>query len=357
MAHANRKRLRAALTIVVVALAATPLASAREKIDVITLINGDRITGEIKQLNMGKLEVKTDAMDTVELEWPYVKRVDSTQLFEVEHADGTKYYGIITPADEQGRFVVIGPEGMVAALDHDRIVRIGALEETWWDRWKGFVDLGFTYLSANNEIQFSLDAQATYRAKKFNLRNTLTSTMSDREVSDPEQSAKNSWSTWTTRYEHFLKKRYFWTGFVGGEHNQEQQLDLRLTAGGGVGRYLIQTNRTVLSMNVGLAGNRERYIGEDEFGQWTAEGILTTSYDYFFFGTRKTSVSASLNLLPSLTTSGRYRINFNSSLRRKFAWDLTVALSLTTTYDSKPPTGGDAQKSDNRVITSVGWTF
>ena len=38
-----------------------------QKTDVVTLENGDEITGEIKQLDRGKLEYGTDDMGTVEI--------------------------------------------------------------------------------------------------------------------------------------------------------------------------------------------------------------------------------------------------------------------------------------------------
>ena len=41
---------------------------AREKTDVVILKNGDRITGEIKKLDRGKLKLKTDDMSTVYIE-------------------------------------------------------------------------------------------------------------------------------------------------------------------------------------------------------------------------------------------------------------------------------------------------
>ena len=46
----------------------TTLLEARDKTDVVRLKNGDRITGEIKELERGKLTVKTDSMGTLSIE-------------------------------------------------------------------------------------------------------------------------------------------------------------------------------------------------------------------------------------------------------------------------------------------------
>ena len=48
-------------------LLAMPAVAA--KTDVIVLINGDHITGEVKDLSYGQLKFKTDHMGTIYIEW------------------------------------------------------------------------------------------------------------------------------------------------------------------------------------------------------------------------------------------------------------------------------------------------
>ena len=49
--------------------AACKAPPSRQKSDTIHLANGDRITGEIKKLEQGKLRLKTSALDTVYVQW------------------------------------------------------------------------------------------------------------------------------------------------------------------------------------------------------------------------------------------------------------------------------------------------
>ena len=44
-------------------------AGAQPKTDVVRLANGDHITGEVKSLNRGQLEYKTDDAGTIYFEW------------------------------------------------------------------------------------------------------------------------------------------------------------------------------------------------------------------------------------------------------------------------------------------------
>ena len=71
----TRSHRLAALLAAVAALILSTDATARSKSDVIHLVNGDRITGEIIELKFGELTLKTDSLGTVEIEWPDVARI------------------------------------------------------------------------------------------------------------------------------------------------------------------------------------------------------------------------------------------------------------------------------------------
>jgi hypothetical protein len=63
-------------------------AFAREKSDVVWLVNGDRITGEIKRLEHGVLRLGTDSLGTVNIEWDDIKTIESDHEFQFERTAG-----------------------------------------------------------------------------------------------------------------------------------------------------------------------------------------------------------------------------------------------------------------------------
>ena len=337
------------LAFILIAAFAPTLLSAREKVDVITLEGGDRVTGEIKRLDFGKLAVSTDHMGTVEIQWVGVESIDSPQLFEVEDQSGAKYYGVLTVADEDGWFAVIGDHGF-ESMPLDRVVRIAQIEESRWKRWRGYVDLGYSFTSANSATDASFQSEASYRSERFVWRTTASSTVSDRQ-----DAPTHVFGSLSTGYERFFRGRWFWVANVGATRNTELDLERRVSAGGGFGRYLVQSSRSQLKAAIGLAGNRETYVDGNE-GKWTAEGILSASYDLFLFEGRETSFSFSAAVFPSLNTGGRYRMEVSSALRRKLIRDFTLAISVDNSYDSKPPSE-TAEKNDLRLRTTLGWSF
>src|SRR5271167_4560769 len=74
-------------------LLAAASAWGRDKTDIVMLDNGDRLTGEIIQLEHGQLELKTDALGTVYIEWPRVSGLSSPVVFMVENLGGHDEFG------------------------------------------------------------------------------------------------------------------------------------------------------------------------------------------------------------------------------------------------------------------------
>ena len=56
------------------------------------LVNGDRITGEIKSLEYNQLKLSTYHMGTIYIEWDKIASLQSDQYLLLERTDGTRYY-------------------------------------------------------------------------------------------------------------------------------------------------------------------------------------------------------------------------------------------------------------------------
>jgi hypothetical protein len=324
-------------------------ADARPKVDKLTLDNGDRVTCEIKELRRGILSIKTSyTKGIISIEWDHVSEITSTQLFEIELEQGEKYWGAIAAAAETANILVMS--GLTTeALDLHEVVRISQLDENFWDRLDGSVDLGGTVKKANEERTYNLAATVKYRAREYRIESSLNSFLSDR--SDTQATQRSEFNVGFYRK---LRKKWFWTAATRLENNQELNLDLRSTLLAGCGRFIIQSNRTLLSWTAGLAGNREWYVGAD-VPQDNLEATLSLNYQFFVFGTRETDISIGLNVLPNITSWGRVRSNLNASFKHELVSDLYFRVGLLADYDSDPPTDGEG--TDWNLTTSLGYSF
>jgi len=325
------------------------LSEARPKIDAVTLDNGDRITCEIKELNRGILTIKTEYIKgTVSVEWVRVSEIASKQLFEVELTSGEKFFGAIAAASEASRIVVMsGIE--TNALDLDRVVRIAPIDEKFWDRLRGSVDLGVTGKKANQERTYNLAASTKYRTRKYTVSTSLNSFLSDR--SDTLATRRNDLNL---TYSRLFTDKWFWSTYAKIENNEELDLDLRGTLAAGGGRYVVQSNRTLLSWTAGLAGNREWYAAAEE-PKNNIEAALSVDYQLFVFGSRDTDITVRFSVLPNITSWGRIRSNVDAKLKHEFLSDLYFSVGVLADYDSEPPTEG--QQTDWNLTTSLGYSF
>jgi hypothetical protein len=324
-------------------------AAARDKTDVITLKNGDRVTGEIKSLQYGQLELSTDDMGTINIEWEAIASIDSNYVFDVEEIGGERYSGMLGTQPD-GTVTIALPGGTGKMIDHERVTRIDQLESSFWSRINGSFTAGYSYSKSSDVTVVSGGFDATYRSEDFaaSLNVDVNSTTS------PEQGQQDR-DKIAVGYQWDRENSNYLLGFSSLERNEELGIEARLQLGGGFGRYVRQTSHSELTAFAGATYTQEWVTGT-EHGQESAEGVLGGSWRIYRLNTPKTSLTSQLLFYPSITESGRYRGTADVSLRKEIIKDFFLELSFYYDYDSQPP--GDATaKDDYSITTSLGYTF
>jgi putative salt-induced outer membrane protein YdiY len=337
-------------TLALAALLLPALTIAREKVDVIFLKNGDRVTGEIISLEYGELSVKTDSIGTVSIEWPDVTSVQSAQSFILEDLAGDRYYGSLS-TDQASKLLSIQQEGSEPRqLELLQVTRISPGESTFLSRLQGSFSVGFDYAKSSDITTMSGAFDLSYRAPTF----AWALSADTNSTKDPVQGTLDRDNISYT-YQWLRPHKRFWTGLASLERNEETGIEARFTLGGGIGQYFIQTPRSELSGLVGLAFTQEWATGEAD-SQNSMEGLIGGAWRIFKFSTPKVSLNTTALIYPSITESGRYRTSVNLSLRREIISDFYLDLSLYQSYDSDPP-DVTAEKDDYGITTSLGYSF
>jgi putative salt-induced outer membrane protein YdiY len=320
------------------------------KTDVIHLRKGDHLTGEIKNVQRGRLQLSTDSMGTVYVEWKDIKRVTSPQLYVIELEDGTRLDGVFAATDQDNR-LLLSHEGEERFVDMQSVVFVDPLklDANLLKRWDGSVSAGFDATKANSDTSLSASFSARRRAEDFQIG--LDGSVFSRSQSGTEDSLR---ATLGGVYRGLLERRWFWAALGSVERNDELGIDLRSLTGAGYGRFLRQSGRSLWSATGGLALVNEQRAGDEDVEN-NVEALLQTQFEYFTYDTPKTSLLTSLTIFPSVTDSGRIRGNLEFALRRELIADLFVELSYYQSYDSRPPEAGE--KSDYGIVTSLGYTF
>src|SRR5262249_22191196 len=219
----------------------------------------------------------------------------------------------------------------------------------FWSRWEGSLDLGFNYTQSSSLVQFNLNFDATYRKRNDQLVTTLSSFLSRQ---DGETSADRA--LYSLRYDRFLSPRWVAEAGFGLDRNIQLGLKLRESFGLAAGRFLVQENQKWLNVFVGALGNHEQPVaGEAKFN---VEATVGARYSYFMYDFPKVAISASVQVFPTLTESGRVRLEAAASAKREIVSDFYLSLSIYDSFDSKDPTTLQS-KNDWGPTLSIGWQF
>ncbi len=316
-----------------------------DKTDVVRLRNGDRLTGEIKRLERGKLRFKTDDLDTVEIEWPEIVSLSSEERFEVELDDGGKYFGSIRSAPEAGSIEVED-----ATLQMATVVLITPIEGSFWARVDGSLNVGFSFAKANNVTQWTLGAEGSYRAENYLSRVTLSSVFTDQ--TGVPSTTRNSLGVQVHRS---LGRRWFVGWLAQAQQNDELGLQLRGLLGSVVGRRIVQTNRNIVTVLAGAAFNQERFENASDLLR-SAEAIGGARYEVFTFDDPEIDVTTNVTVAPSLSQQGRLRLEVDSRARIELISDLFWSIDFLESFDNDPPLS-ELPSNDFSVFTSLGWSF
>jgi Protein of unknown function, DUF481 len=138
------------------------------------------------------------------------------------------------------------------------------------------------------------------------------------------------------------------------QRDQELDLDYRGSVGGGVGRWLLHSNRRALSALGGVLLVRERYEGESAENE--VEGLLMVQYAGYQYVGRDVDVNVTYKVLPSLSDSGRLRGELDADVSIETVKNFFVGLSGYDTFDSRPPQA-DLAQHDYGVTFSLRWKF
>jgi hypothetical protein len=138
------------------------------------------------------------------------------------------------------------------------------------------------------------------------------------------------------------------------DRNDELGLNLRTSLSFGGGRYMTQSNTMLWSLDAGLQVSRED-LDADDGDVDSLEATFTTKFDWFVFHDPEFDWSTTLQLIPSLTESGRLRGEIETRLQWELIGDLNWGVSLYASVDNQASETGST--SDYGVNTSLTYEF
>jgi hypothetical protein len=325
------------------------LSAERAKTDLVTLTNGDRITGRILYMQYGILQLSSVHEGSLSIEWPSVRSIQSDYSFRVERLGGEYVAGVIN-TDADGKNLIVGAGAQAAVIPMEQVARVLPYEANFWQRIDGSVSLGYNFTKSSGVSQGSFDFNSEYTDA------ALEAALEAHQSATHAPQGNSSDQSQITSSLYFLRPGPNFWGLLGTlERDQNLGIDGRVLLGAALGRHLYQTGDARLQGIAGLVVDQE-WAAQGGKSQNSLEGVLGGEWRVFKFNYPKTTLDTSLLLYPSITEAPRVRANLNITLTFKLTDRFSIKLSEFGNYDSRPPAAG-AQTLDYGVTTSVGYDF
>jgi len=353
------------------------IAAAHTKTDVITVENGDTITGAIDSMSAGKLALNTNYAGVIKIKWREVEQIDSRYVYEVRLDDGERLYGRFAKTEKKSvlTFKVRGGERQ---LDLEDIVEIRSIEEQLADQLD--LKVTSTIYTDPNATTVSLSTSGNYDTRGG--RTGFSGRIDDNQTK--AKNAENENVKNTLNSSNFTLYREFWRSRGAAQSyrvlnavyssNDALGVDHRFSMGVGLGRYFIQDLGHELAVSAGIQGVQERKLSCNDFDEDleadvppiycvspkngdgdlidnTAEMFINLQWHLYSFASRDMDISMVGNAYPSLSERGDMRGDLNLMLSWELFPSFYWSINARTEFESS------ADEPDYTVTTGITWSY
>ena len=321
-----------------------------QKTDIVILRNGDKITGEVKKLELDILQLKTNTMSTVQIKWYQVSNIYAPDKYvQIELKDRTLIFGNLDTINLPGVLRLVSEIGEFN-IPVEQVVSIFQVKQEFWNRYSGSLGAGISFTKASEVLQANYNANITYTDKiRF-----AALDLSSIRTQQPERdiSVKEDYSA---SFNRTVLPRQFANVFMAAQRNTELGIFLRTMGGLGYGVDVIHTAIAHLRITASGIVNKETTL-EERVSTENGEGRFSMDARIFKYTDPEIYLTAVLNWYPSFTVPGRNRYEADVKLRFEVVNNLFLEFKVYYNADSKPASE-TASKEDYGLLGSLQYTF
>jgi putative salt-induced outer membrane protein YdiY len=324
--------------------------------DVVTMKNGDRLTGSIVRLDGDKLTFKSD-YGPITLPWASLVSITTSAPVYVELKGGRRVQGGITAENEaftikpSGANEVTATKADITAIrnpDEEHAFEV-AQNPGFGDLWNGSVDLGYAQATGNSSTKnFAVAGTATRQTRSDKLNVFFTSLYATSNTDQVRGTTANA-QRGGISYNRDISGRWFIFAQSNFEADEFQDLDFRFNPAAGLGYHLIKNDRGYLDLMAGGSYDRDYYSNNTI--RSTAEIVAGDEFSYKFGAA--TTLFEKLQFFPAVSDLGQYRIAFDTNIAIAIRKFLAFQLGVSDRFLSDPVPG----RKKNDLIYSTGLRF
>ncbi len=315
--------------------------------DTIVVKNGNVLYGEIKKLRAGVLTMETPYSDSdFSIDFSEVTQIKIQKRCFLILSGGRRRTGYIK-SKSPNTFTFSDNNGATEVFDISELIVLDEISDRFWKRISGNIDLSYTLTKANSASQLTVGGGLAYRGPKWVFNASINSLNSNQD-----NTAEIQRTNITSEIQRILPRNWYLLANVSFLSNTEQALDSRYGIRPGAGRFLVLNNKLSWGLNAGLNFNIENFSDTTPDNQSTELfiGSQLNMFDY-----KDWSLNTNINVFPSLSESGRWRIDYSLDIKWDLPYDFYVKTSVQFNYDNQAAsTGSDF---DYNLTSGFGWSF
>ncbi|MGH9406934.1 MAG: DUF481 domain-containing protein [Terriglobia bacterium] len=357
--------MRLAIQLIACCFALLFFISASASADVLLLKTGERLSGSWVNVAQGNVNFKSDALGAVSIPLDQVQSLTTSQEAVIIRKDHSTARGVLRLLPSRDwQITEAGKVQVVPALTVDTIITASEYNSLMnhhaelWQDWHGAANAGYNLQRGDQQtgtISASVAATRERPEPPVFMRHFRTNYSLQMLFAKAQQGSSVIHSNTITtllREDYLFEPNDF--AFVSGEldHVQAQGLYLRQTYGGGLGRDLIHSKRTLFSVIGGLTFvNEKLYTGGP--ARQSIEALAGEKLAVKLG--KRMELAHYLDFYPDLTHLGEYHFDTSSSIAFSISKRLAANVSLVDNYLSNPAPGN--HKNNVALTAGIGVTF
>lgn len=154
----------------------------------------------------------------------------------------------------------------------------------------------------------------------------------------------------TAQWNHLFTDRFY--GYLRGEglHDGVADIQYRVTAGPGVGYYLIKEKETTFALEGGMSGVFQK-LGTNDTAYVTLR--LAERFEHKFGN--KARIWENVEVLPQVDKFQNFLINAEAGVEAPISKNLSIQTYVDDNYNSEPASG--RKKNDIKLVSAVAYKF
>ena len=332
--------------------------------DVVTLKNGDRVTGAFVNEKDGKLQLKSEVLGDLSIPVDKIASFTAEKPVALLAKGGKPIEGQLElTTSGEWKLTSSGASQTIAAANVEMILlatEYEALEHHEakpWKDWKGASTLGYSLQRGDQDTSNLAITVAAVRERPAGpifhshwRTNFGLTTLLAHATQGATTITSNTLDT-SVREDYVFSPSNFVFVIGGIDHIGAQGLYLRETFGGGYGRTLINRSRTNFAVLAGAEFVHEKFFT----GMHDQTAAVLVGEKLGIQLSKRVRFDHNLNFYPNVSNLGQYRFDTTTGLTANLSKRFSLNTSLIDLYLSTPAAG--SHKNNVAFTTGVGYAF